>query len=573
MNYFRLISTLLIFMLLSAGQALWAQPGRVSEAEVNTQKVFIDANKEKILGNYENAAYLYKEVIKRDKRNHAAAYELARIYDVLDKDDKALSSIQMAVSLDEQNPWYRMFLADMYEKMADFAKAADVYKQLAKEEPSVEYYQFKWAFYLVKGNKADKAIKVYDALEKTLGITEELVFKKQSLYIGMGEHKKAAAELEHLIEAYPSKLNYRHDLAEFYLRIGEEQLAEKAYKAILAIEPDNAKATIALANKNNMEGDEELGYLHSLRSIFEKPDVDIDLKIKQLIPYIHRIADGGDEKLAAAGLKLAAILTRVHPKEAKAYSAYGDLLFYSGQKEKALEKYQQAINLDNTVFTIWEQSMYIQAELADYNALRQTTEKAIDLFPNQAKAYYFNGIANSELGKHTEAVSIYQQALLMSRSKPALQLDIHKRLGIEYAHLKKYERSDKAFDQALKIKPDDVSTLHNYSLQLAHRSARLDDAKAMALRACELDANQAVLEYACGYVLYKMSDYKASRKWMEKALANGGSTKPDILEHYGDVLFQLGETDKAIGMWQQALEKGSTSKNLQKKIEERALMK
>ena len=73
---------------------LWAQAPRVSEAEVNTQKVFIEANREKILGNYENAAYLYKEVLKKDGKNHAAYYELARIHDVLDQDSEALKAIQ-----------------------------------------------------------------------------------------------------------------------------------------------------------------------------------------------------------------------------------------------------------------------------------------------------------------------------------------------------------------------------------------------------------------------------------------------------------------------------------------------
>ena len=551
---------------------LSAQPGRTSEAEVNTQKVFIDANREKILGNYENAAYLYKEVLKRDKKNHAAAYELARIYDVLDKDDKALNSIKMAVALEKENPWYRMFLADVYEKIGKFGEAADIYKQLSKEDPATDYYYMKWAFYLIKDQKADKAIKVYDALEKKLGVTEELIYKKQSLYIGLGDTKKAANELERLVNAFPSNINYRHELAEFYLQAGEEQKAEEVYNSILAIDTEDAKAIIALANKEEPERGEEVGYLYSLRGIFEKPDVDIDLKVKQLIPYIHKVADGGDEQLAAAGIELTQILAQVHPKEAKAYSAYGDLLFYSGQKEKALGQYQKAVALDNTIFTIWEQIMYIQTELQDFEGLKKATLDAMDLFPNQPKSYYFNGIANSELGNPPEAVSIFQQALIMSRNNPPLRLDIYKRLGIEYAQLKKYTRSDKAFEEALKINANDVSTLHNYSLQLAHRNDQLDKAKDMAVKACELKSEQPMLQYACGYVFYKMKDYKASRKWMEKALSSGGANYPDILEHYGDVLFQLGETDEAIQQWRQALQKGSRNPNLQKKIDDRELI-
>ena len=41
---------------------------------------FFNANKEKILGNLENAAGLFSEVIRKDPNNAAAMYELANIY-------------------------------------------------------------------------------------------------------------------------------------------------------------------------------------------------------------------------------------------------------------------------------------------------------------------------------------------------------------------------------------------------------------------------------------------------------------------------------------------------------------
>ena len=54
-----------------------------TEEEVYTEKIFIEASREKILVIYETSVVLYTEVLKLEKYNHAAAYELARIYDVL----------------------------------------------------------------------------------------------------------------------------------------------------------------------------------------------------------------------------------------------------------------------------------------------------------------------------------------------------------------------------------------------------------------------------------------------------------------------------------------------------------
>ena len=103
--------TLLFFLVCTLlTNSVFAQPKIVPEEDVNVQKIFIDATKEKLLGKYEEAIVLYKEVLKLDKDNHAAAYEMARLYEVLDKDEKALTSIQMACALDGSNDWYRICL-------------------------------------------------------------------------------------------------------------------------------------------------------------------------------------------------------------------------------------------------------------------------------------------------------------------------------------------------------------------------------------------------------------------------------------------------------------------------------
>ena len=55
----------------------------------------------------------------------------------------------------------------------------------------------------------------------------------------------------------------------------------------------------------------------------------------------------------------------------------------------------------------------------------------------------------------------------------------------------------------------------------------------------------------------------------EKALQHGGSENPEAIERYGDVLFQLDKIEEALQYWQKALDMGSTSPVLEKKIKER----
>ena len=541
-----------------------------TEEEVNTEKIFIEASREKILGNYENAVVLYKEVLKRDKDNHAAAYELARMYDVLDKDDQAEKAIKMAIKLDPSNEWYQSFLADHYQKMKKDEAAAEVFGDLVKQYPNNQYFYQKQAYFLVRSKNNADAIKIYDKIESKFGLTEELIGKKHSLYLGLGKQKKATRELQKLTNTFPSNLEYQHMLASHFQRIGETKKAKEVFQKILQIDPSDAQANIALANSNQGEGS-DANFLSVLKPIFLQEDVDIDLKIKEMIPHIQKVANTGDKELADAAIELAQILTEVHPNNAKSFSVYGDLLNHSERPKEALKKYMQTLKLDNSVFTVWEQVMYLNFELHDFDALLKTSNDALDLFPNKAKAYYLNGIANSEKGNYDDAVDGFQQALMMSARNERMQADIHGRLGEVYHNSKKYTKSDKSFEKALKLNPDAYTILDSYSFHLALRGENLEKAQQMSKRSIELKPNEPRLQDTYGWILYKMKKFDGAKEWLDKALKNGGESMPTLLEHYGDVLFQLNDKEQALLYWQKAQEKGSTSELLEKKITDKQL--
>ena len=46
----------------------------------------------------------------------------------------------------------------------------------------------------------------------------------------------------------------------------------------------------------------------------------------------------------------------------------------------------------------------------------------------------------------------------------------------------------------------------------------------------------------------------------------------DILEHYGDVLFQIGKKEEALLFWKKAIKAGSTSALIKEKIDEKKYM-
>lgn len=549
-------------------QTSFAQTEQITEEEIKLQELFIAANAEKLRGNYEKAIGLFESFLEKDKENGAAAYELARLYDLEEKNDLALKSAEKAAAQDPANVWYQMLLAELYLDANEDKKAAGVYESLVENNPDEEDFYFKWAYFLVRSNETEKAIKVYDDLEKRIGVNEEVSRRKQSLYLGLGNYKKAQKELDILIEKYPNNAEYRHLLANFFEQTGDKAAAKNVYQQILKIDPEDAQAKIALADGNKKNGNKE-DYFAKLKDVFQNPGVHIDVKITEIFPLVTQVADSGNQQMAADVLELAYILEEVHPNDAKSYSIIGDLLYYSNDKEKALEYYKKTLDRDESVYLVWEQMLYVLADLKDYDGLVKESENALDLYPNQGALFYLNGLGYSGLSKHKDAVSSLQQALIMASKNPRLKFQTHNLLGREYGALKQYERSDKNFEEALKLNPQDPIVLNSYSYALAQREdGDLEKAKKMAEMANDIAPNQPSFQDTYGWVFYQMKDYKNAKKWLAKAVEGSAEKDATILEHYGDALSQLGEDDAAVSAWQKALAL-EASGELEKKIAER----
>jgi tetratricopeptide (TPR) repeat protein len=556
--------TLLLLLTLGGLMPSMAQV-QVKEDQVKLEEILVDASREKLMGNYTKAAELLQEILKKDKRNHAVAYELARVYEAMGDEEKAVGSIKNAIAWAPDNPWYYQFQADLYHKNNRNKEAAEACRQMSRLSPNDPNNYLRWAYFLVLANDLNGALNAYDEVEKKFGLSEEVIRRKHSLYVGIGDNKKAAREIERLIEAFPREVEYYHLLAGFYEQLGNKDKAREVYTNILKVDPADAKAQLALAGSASGASDEIL-YLQSLMPIFRQPEVHIDLKIGKIMPFIHRVADTGERKLADAALQLTAILQEVHSDDPKGYSAAGDLLYYSGRRLEALQQYKKTLELDDTVFLVWEQVLHIYSDERDFPRLLDFSERTMDYFPNQAIAYYMYGIAANELGKNQDASSALQQALLIAASNAPLKLDIYGRLGLVYDALGQPERSAQAFEAALALNPEAPGVLSNYAYTLAERGINLEKALQMAAKASNLIPNQANYLDVHGRVLFHLKRYKDARQQLELALQHGGSANPKIVEHYGDVLFQLNETSQALEYWEKARELGSRSEALEQKI-------
>jgi tetratricopeptide (TPR) repeat protein len=398
-------------------------------------------------------------------------------------------------------------------------------------------------------------------MEKMTGVQEETSRLKHNLYVGIGDYRKAAQELEKLIASHPDDLSFRHALATFYEQINDKANANKVYQQILKDFPDDSRAKLALAGQAKPANEEQ--FLQSLKPVFENPGVNIDLKIKEILPLVNRLAEGKAKELGTPLTVLVEKLIAAHPKEAKAFAVAGDVYYHNGQTDKALTAYQKTLEIDRSVWTVWEQVLFIHFEKNNFLKLLEYSEIALDFFPNQALVYLMNARALNAMSKGQNALSSAQQALMMVGTNATLKQQVLVETGVAWYLQKNIQKSDAAFEDALILNPNNPNTLKQYAICLASRKEGIEKAKGIAEQLNRSFPDNPGSETVIGVVLYHQKDYENAKNRLLKAIKFGD---PVAFEYLGNTFFHLEQPSLSVQYWQLALEKTGPNPELEKKI-------
>ena len=457
---------------------------RYTEAEIATLNTFLEGQQQRMMGNSDKAIPLFRKVLKEDPGNAAAQYELAQIYLATDDYPKGLKAARAAVAGDDDNPWYRITLADLHEALNEDDKAAEVYAELVRRVPDSEQFYYQWAHYLVRAGDPDAAIKVYDQLEKRVGINETLSQRKHTLYVGTGDYKRAARTYETLIERFPYRTEYRVWLAQFYERTNNAAAARQAYEALLAVDPTHPEATLALARSQAKAGGSTDAT--KIQQVFADPTVALELKLAQLDPYLRKVANGRDRALADEALPLVETLVGAHPEAAAPHAARGDLYYFTDRPAEARAAYERALQYDKSSYPTWQHYLTTLDQLDDSAALVEQSERALDYFPNQGYVFYLNAVGYHRQADYRSALSSLQQAQLMASTKDGLLYSVLAQLGLTYLALDQPDRARAALDSSLEKGGDKhAGTLEAYG-DLLVKAGQPADARNWYTRALEV---------------------------------------------------------------------------------------
>jgi tetratricopeptide (TPR) repeat protein len=528
---------------------------------------FTEGMKHFMMEDYEKAVPSYQKALEITPDNAGIFYALANNYQKLKEEEKALVFAEKAVQQDPENTIYGELLADLYVRKRKYEQAARVYQNLISQNPTKAEYHVEQAAVYIFDNQYDDALKAYDRAERIMGVNEEITRQKQMVLMKIGKVDDAVKEGEKLVLSDPEEIEFSIDQAELLMSNKQNDKAIPYLEKILKMNPENAQAHVMLAQLYQEKGDIDKCN-RELELAFADNNLDATTKARILMGYMGMIKD---DKSRETAFNLVKSLVKQNPNDPKSHAIYGDLLLQKGDEKGARDEYVKAARLDKSVNEVWGNIINMDFRLRQVDSAIVHSEEAIEVFPNQSAFWYYNGSAYYQKRNHTKAVESLEEARRLAPEGSDLTQHIYALLGDTYNSLNKHEKSDESYEAALKEDPNNDHVLNNYSYFLSLRKVKLERAAQMAETLVQKHPDNSTYLDTYAWVLYVMKDYKKAKLYLERAVELNKASGV-IVEHYGDVLYQLGEKDKAVEQWKKAKTVGTTSSLIDKKIAEMKLI-
>ncbi len=539
---------------------------------INTQKneqkfiyLFSEANKNRLLGNSQKAVEFYMSALDLNPKSAASNYYLASLF-MSDKNyTTALNFAEKATKLQSKNLWYNLLEADIIYSQNNINKAFLIYKSLQKQFPKNELlYDTIIEILLDKIKKEKKQDEVFNELiyiykekQKHFGFDIQIAEYLYNIYIEINDSKKAIETLQEMVKNEPDEAKYSAFMAENFVKEHKYKQADDLYKKLLKQYPNDINVKISYLKYCKFIG-KHLEYFNTVKQLLNS-NLKFNKKVNLIISGSHPNFPPKEYKEALT------ILYNKHPNKIVSNTLLAEY-YIEKDKNTALPYLIKAADLSrgdfNLILTLFE----VSYDSKNYEILFQQSLKYMQMYPNQAKVFLYNGIGAYKTKRFSEAINVLKMGKDFVIEDNNLLLQFHFYLAETYHSQKENQKSDENFDEVLELKPKFYLALNNYSYYLSERKIKLQKALSMAETCIKYQNENPVFCDTYAKALFENKYYKKALIYSEKAIKII-SNNPDFLENYGDILFANNKKQKALKSWKLSKELGNKSKELIYKIE------
>lgn len=507
-------------------------------------------------GDYAKAILEYQDALRYDEQA-AIHHALSRDYMLLEKYPLAAQHARDAINLDSLTIEYREQLSRVYLQAFQTDLAIREYETIVRIDSTYIEGWYTLAG-LYQATKPLKALEIYDRLIEEEGDTWELLLVSAELERKLGRFSDAADRYRRMLELDPSNRPLRRQLAETYVRAGSTDSAIVVLEAMLEVEENDVETAAALADAYLQKGQFSKAiplYERVLQQVTNNPE----LMLRVGVSYFGQIR--ADSTFAPKAEEVLRRVSAMTPDDWRPFFYLGAIAATKGQDSTAAFYFERVTKLEKANFDAW---WFLATFRFDRNQLREAIDiltQARSALPADARLYFLQGLCYSRLGEKDSAVAFLEHSLQLDPN----DMNALSTLALVYDGLKRFDRSDSLYEQALRIEPESALILNNYAYSLADRGIQLERALEMSEKAIKAEPENPSYLDTLGWIYFRLGRYDEAEPYIQRAI-NAGEASAVVLEHMGDVSMKLGKTAQARSYWQQALAKDPSNQTLKDKL-------
>lgn len=540
-----------------------SKPGKASFDSAAYDRVYVEAIKQKLMGNAGDALKYFEQSLKINPESDASYYQMAQILATSGDINNAKKYALKAVSLDQKNLWYILMLSQLYYQDKNLDSAIIWYEKAVKIYPENENIGLELGNLYIENKNYAKANSVFDSFDKKYGVNEASTLLSIRSLIATGNFSEAKEKAEELLSQKPDNVMYNGLYAEVLSDANENDKALEVYDKLLKSNPTDPNVQLSLANflVKQKKYDDLFGLLNTivLNNAVRKED---KFQLFSSLIEIPELVTDKENRLSVSLM----VLEAAYKDDDNIPLLRTDLLVKQGKMKDAANRLEEIIKERPVDYNAWIKLLLVYADLKDWENLTVKGSQCASLFNMSlpAKLLYANGAMESE--KYDTALEELKKAeILAGNEKDFLSQVLTMRADVYYRQ-KNYEKAFETFDQALKANNNDLTIMNNYAYYLAEQNMNLKEAEELAKKVIEKDKGNTTFLDTYGWVLYKRGKTNEAARVFESIIKNSNTPDAEWFEHYGFILKKQKKCQKAIEYWRKAQKLDSRKSYLNEEI-------
>ncbi len=517
---------------------------------------------------YERSVELLIEAEKQLGGTAGVNYAIADAYFVMEDLPSAALYGKRAVELAPKNKWYRFKLAQIYRSAGENTATLEELNTLLEFYPNDYDALFMLADTYKDYGEYLKSNQILDRALKLTGPNRSIYLLKYRNFESLGVRDSAITQLELLREVDPDNLNTLNLLSEYYSRTGKDENAKKVLTEALT---RNARDPQSLMNLAGIFiEDQKWDSAGALIRTFLNDKIILPeekLGVAQFLYTKQQESPLNEQLKKETGWALDAF-TESSSEYGPAFTLAGQYYSQIGETEKAIEKLEKGNELlpqDDIAWRLRLQLLLAENRLDEAIKVGKEADESV---PDDSFIQFFLGSAYMLSDENEEAVIWLERASRAPARKPFKSV-VYSTLGDAQSNLGNSEEADRVYGLALRYDPENHNAMNNYAYNLSVRGENLEKAQELALKAMELEPENAAYLDTMGWIFYKMGEFEKAKRFIKASIdLNADEASAEVLEHLGDVYDKLNNIDEAKKWWKKALDKDPSLTYLQEKIQE-----